>query len=93
MVPILKMKPSSCLSRQSLPPEVDKIAQTFISEIGWLSVLKYRATGMSTSFVLTEQSCYKQICQKDVDWFHRCKVYYIYCNICSKLFAKLYVSQ
>ena len=53
--PILKMRRFSCLLRLSLPPEMGEIAQTFMSEIEWLSALKCRATGLSTSLFLTEQ--------------------------------------
>ena len=37
--------------------EMGEMAQTFISEIEWLAVLKCRATGLSTSFSLTERRC------------------------------------
>ena len=55
MVPILKMRRFSCLLRLSLPPEMGEMAQTFISEIEWLTALKCRATGLSTSLFLTER--------------------------------------
>ena len=45
MVPILKMTCFSRLLRLLLPPEMGEMAQTFISEIQWLAVLKCRATG------------------------------------------------
>ena len=57
MVPISKMRRFSCLLRLSLPPEMGEMAQTFISEIDWLTALKYRATGLSTSLFLTERRC------------------------------------
>ena len=49
MVQILKMTRFSCFLRLSLPQEMSEMAQTFISEIEWLAVLKCRATGLSTS--------------------------------------------
>ena len=36
--------------RLSLRSKMDEMAQTFISEIEWLAVLKCRATGLSASF-------------------------------------------
>ena len=87
MVQILKMRRFSCLLRLLFPPEMGKMAQTFISEIEWLTVSKCRATGLSTSLFLTERRC-SAICQIDVGpfhpWFHRCKVDKIYCKKCSK---------
>ena len=50
IVLILKMRRFSWLLRLSLPPEMGEMAQTFISEIEWLAVLKCRATGLSTSW-------------------------------------------
>ena len=44
------------LLRLSLPPEMGEMAQTFISEIEWLAILKCRATGLSTLF-LTQRRC------------------------------------
>ena len=55
MVPILKMTRFSCLLRLSLPPEMGEMAQTFTSEIEWLTALKCSATGLSTSLFLTER--------------------------------------
>ena len=40
----------------SLPPEMGEMAQTFISEIEWLTVSKCRAIGLSTSLFLTERT-------------------------------------
>ena len=57
MVPILKMRRFPCILRLSLPPEMGEMAQTFISEIDWLTALKCRATGLSTSLFLTERKC------------------------------------
>ena len=57
MVPIFKMRRFSCLLRLSLPPEMGEMAQTFMSEIEWLTALKFRATGLSTSLFLTERGC------------------------------------
>ena len=34
------MRRLSCLLRLSLPPEMDEIAETFMSEIEWLALLK-----------------------------------------------------
>ena len=55
MVPILKMRRFSCLLWLSLPPEMGEMAQIFISEIEWLTTLKCRTTGLSTSLFLTER--------------------------------------
>ena len=57
MVSILKMGRFAYLIRLSLPPEMGEMAQTFISEIDWIAALKCRATGLSTSFFLTERRC------------------------------------
>ena len=62
-VSILKIRRFFCLLRLSLPPEMGEMAQTFISEIEWLAVLKCRATGLSTSwrvFDVRHLNCYMQ---------------------------------
>ena len=38
---------------------MDEMAQTFISEIEWLAVLKCRATGLSTLLFLTERRVFR----------------------------------
>ena len=57
MVPSLKMRRLSFLLWLSLPLEMDEIAETFMSEIEWLALLKCRATGLSASLFLTKRRC------------------------------------
>ena len=44
-----------------------EMAQTFISEIQWLSLLKYRATSLSTSLFFRER---RSMFSKSVRWTH-----------------------
>ena len=63
------MRHFSCLLRLSLPPEMDEMAQTFMSEIEWLAVLKCRATGLSTLF-LKERRCSANLSDRRRRLFH-----------------------
>ena len=66
MFPSLKMRRLFCLLRLSLPPEMDDIAETFMSEIEWLALLKSRSTGLSTSLFLTERECSANLSETSV---------------------------
>ena len=61
----------------SLPPEMGEMAQTFISEIEWLAVLKCRATGLSTSLFVPSHPFLLVMITIKVNWQEKLLIFKI----------------